>query len=185
MLEVKQALLLIASELIKQLTTHLRYLKNKFRKEAEVHTSCLELCLSSAVGRCCKGHPRTSAEIDSFYLTVRAIKKGIQDLPSANQATLSKQLDKSLTNFKLYLGHLLRTKHQASSYQFVVSNLKPEELVVIIDYKMKLELAKYSIVTQRQFYGKLHGSYVIVKTIDGDRESGVVELWCEDTKQDS
>ena len=87
------------------------------------------------------------------------------------------------------MGHLLRTKHQASFYQFVVSNLKPGELVVIIDYKMKLELGKYSRETQRQFYGKrglsLHGFYVIAKTQEGNREAGVVDLWCEDTKQDS
>ena len=54
---------------------------------------------------------------------------------------------------------------------------------------MKLELGKYSRETQRQFYGKrglsLHGFYVIAKTEEGNRESGVVDLWCEDTKQDS
>lgn len=136
MLEVKQALLLIASELIKQLTTHLRYFKNKFRKEAEAHTSCLELCLSSAVGSCSKGHPHTSAEIDSFYLTavVRAIEEGIQDLPSANQATLSKQLDESLTNFKLYLGHL-RTKHQAVITSLMCQILSLKNLLLLLTTK--------------------------------------------------
>lgn len=99
---------------------------------------------------------------------------------------------RSLVNYfqiPLYLAHLLRTKHQASYYQFVLSNVKPSELVVIIDYKMKLELEKYSQETQRQFYGKrglsLHGFYVVAKTTEGIRESGVVDLWCEDTKQDS
>ena len=53
---------------------------------------------------------------------------------------------------------------------------------------MKLDLGKYSRETQRQFYGKrglsLHFFFVIAKTEEGSRESGVVDLWCEDTKQD-
>lgn len=179
-----------ASDVIKQLTVHFRYFKNKFRKEPEIHSSAKELCLTYAFGSCSKDHLHTSAEIDSFYTTIDSIEKGIQDIPiAAEKADLSKKLSELLTNFQLYLAHLLRTKHQATYYQFVLSNLKPGELVVIIDYKMKLELGKYSRETQRQFYGKrgpsLHGFYVVAKTEEGIRESGVVDLWCEDTKQDS
>ena len=176
-----------ASDFIKQLTVHFRHFKNKFRKEPEIHSSAMELCLSCAFGSCSKEHSHTSAEIDSLYSTIHSIEEGIQDVPAAAEKDpLSKKLDESLAKFKLYLAHLLRTKHQGSYSQFVVSNLKPGEL---INYNMILELGKYSREIQCQFYGRqglsLHGFYVIAKTEEENRESGVVDLWCEDTKQDS
>ena len=59
---------------------------------------------------------------------------------AAEKAPLSEKLDESVAKCELYLPHLLHTKHQASYFQFVVSNLKLDKLVVIIHYKMKLEL---------------------------------------------
>ena len=91
---------LVASDLIKQLTVHFRYFKNKFRKEPEIHSSAMELCLSYAFGSCCKEHLHTSAEIDSFYSTVHLLEEGIQDVPTAaEKAPLSKKLDESLATF--------------------------------------------------------------------------------------
>ena len=53
-----------------------------------------------------------------------------------------------------YWGHLLRTKHQGDYYKFVLKNLKPGECVMVIDYKMKLELGKRTGEIQRDWYGK-------------------------------
>ena len=39
-----------------------------------------------------------------------------------------------------YLAHLIRTKHQGGYYQYIFNNLSPGDIVVIIDYKMKVEL---------------------------------------------
>ena len=39
-----------------------------------------------------------------------------------------------------FMAHLCRTKHQGQYHQFELQSLEPEELVMIIDYKMKLEL---------------------------------------------
>ena len=50
--------------------------------------------------------------------------------------------------------HLLRAKHRGDYYKFVLKNLKPGECVMIIDYKMKLELGKQTREIQRDWYGK-------------------------------
>ena len=74
-------------------------------------------------------------------------------------------------------------------FRFVVKNLQPGEAVVIIDYKMKLELGMRSREIQRDWYGKrgisLHGFYVIAQVAVGERRIDVLDLWCEDTKKDA
>lgn len=76
-------------------------------------------------------------------------------------------------------------------FRFVLKNLQPGEAVVIIivDYKMKLELGMRSREIQRDSYGKrgisLHGFYVIAQVAVGERRVEVLDLWCEDTKQDA
>ena len=88
-----------------------------------------------------------------------------------------------------YCAHLLRTKHQADYYRFVLKNLEPRQMIVVIDYKMKLELGVRTRENQRQWYGKrgisLHGCYILAKEPDGEKVSEVLDLWCEDTKQDA
>ena len=71
----------------------------------------------------------------------------------------------------------------------MLKNLKPGEAIVIMDYKMKLELCMRSREIQRDWYGKrgvsLHGFYVIAQVAVDDRRVEVLDLWCEDTKQDA
>ena len=71
------------------------------------------------------------------------------------------------TNHKEYLAHLIRTKHQGGYYQYILENLAPGEIVVIIDYKMKVELGMRVRENQREWYGKrgisLHGFFVIAQ----------------------
>ena len=54
---------------------------------------------------------------------------------------------------------------------------------------MKLELGMHSREITRDWYGKrslsLHGFYVIAKVAVGERRIEVLDLWCEDTKQDA
>ena len=75
------------------------------------------------------------------------------------------------------------------SFRYVLKNLKPGEAIVVIDYKMKLELGMHSREIQRDWYGKrgisLHGFYVIAQVTDSERHIEVLDLWSEDTKQDS
>ena len=59
----------------------------------------------------------------------------------------------------------MRTKHQADYYKFILKNLQSGEAVVIVDYKMKLELGIRTREIQRDWYGKrgisLHGFLMI------------------------
>ena len=61
--------------------------------------------------------------------------------------------------------------------------------MVVINYKMKLELGMHAREAQRDWYGKrgisLHGFYVIGQVAPGERQIEVLDLWSEDTKQDA
>jgi len=58
-----------------------------------------------------------------------------------------------------------------------------------MDYKMKLELCMRAREIKRDWYGKrgisLHGFYVIAQVAVGERRIDVLDLWCDDTKQDA
>ena len=61
--------------------------------------------------------------------------------------------------------------------------------MVIVDYKMKLELGMHTREIQCDWYGKhgisLHGFYVIVQVAVDERQIEVLDLSSEDTKQDA
>jgi len=80
---------------------------------------------------------------------------------------LLKNWKEVITNHKEYLAHLIRTKHQGGYYQYILDNLAPGEIVVIINYKMKVELGMRVRENQREWYGKrgisLHGFFVIAQ----------------------
>lgn len=61
--------------------------------------------------------------------------------------------------------------------------------MVIVDYKMKLELGMHAREIQQDWYGKrgisLHGFYVIAQVGPGERRIEVLDVWSEDTKQDA
>ena len=88
-----------------------------------------------------------------------------------------------------YVGHLLHTKHQGDYHKYILDNLQPRQAVVMVDYKMKLELGVRTREIQRDWYGKrgisLHGFLVIAKLEDNKKVTEVIDLWSEDTKQDA
>lgn len=112
-----------------------------------------------------------------------------QSNDQAQRVKLEAKMADAVSTHWEYLGHLLRTKHQADYYQFVQKNLKPGECVVVVDYKMKLELGKRTREIQRDWYGKrgisLHGFYVVAQLGEGGKTAEVIDLWSEDTKQDT
>lgn len=58
-------------------------------------------------------------------------------------------------------------------YKFIQDNLQPGEAIVIVDYKMKLELGVRTREVQRDWYGKrgisLHGFLVIAQVSASER----------------
>jgi len=71
----------------------------------------------------------------------------------------------------------------------VLKELKPGEAVVIIDYKMKIELGMHLREIQWDWYGKrgisLYGFFVVVQTSEQQRKIEVLDLWSDDTKKDA
>lgn len=179
-----------AAGIVKQLRIHQRFLKTMLAKLAERHSSCLELCLTHAFESCSEEHHDTLNEMTDFYLVCDKLTSCLRLSTNAvARAKLEEKLQEAVSTHWDYVAHLLRTKHQAEYYQYVLKNLKPGECVVVVDYKMKLELGKRTREIQRDWYGKrgisLHGFYVTAQVSLGQRSAEVIDLWCEDTKQDT
>lgn len=66
-------------------------------------------------------------------------------------------------------------------HRYVLKNLKLGEAVVIVDYKMKLELGMHAREIQQDWYGKrgisLHGFYVIAQVGPRERRIEVLVVW--------
>lgn len=132
------------------------------------HSACAELCLDFALGQCSEEHNCYSTKMDVFHKIRKEVEEaleGISDLP--RKALLSKSWQQIVAHHKEYLAHIVRTKQQGSYYRYVLANLCPGEIVVIIDYKMKVELGLRTRENQREWYGKrgisLHGFLVIAQ----------------------
>lgn len=175
---------------VKELRDYLTFLKRNYSKLAERHSTCLELCLTYAFGTCSEEHPDSLQEMTKFYQVCDKLTTSLQN--SANSTAsekLERKLQESISTHWSYVSHLLRTKHQADYYKFVLKHLKPGECVIVMDYKMKLELGVRTWENQGDWYGKrgisLHGLCVIAQVLPDQQSAEVIDLWCEDTKQDT
>ena len=168
---------------------HQQFMKCKFSKQAERHSPCLELCMDHAFGECNQSHDSCSEAV-VLHEVAKSVNVLLEAMPSADdRKKLSEELKSLMTVHEQYVGHLLRTKHQADYYKFILNNLQPGEAVVIVDYKMKLELGVRTREIQRDWYGKrglsLHGFLVIAQVAEEEKRTEVIDLWSEDTKQDA
>lgn len=120
--------------------------------------------MSYAFGSCEEPHDSSFADATALYEVQRTVIK----------------------THKQYVGHLLRTKHQADYLKFVLDDLQPGEAVVIVYYKMKLELGVRTRETQRDWYGKwgisFYGFLVIAQISEDKKVTELIDLWSEDTK---
>ena len=135
-----------ASALIKAVRNYQTFLKTTYSKFAQKHSPCLELCLAHAFGSCSEEHNKVLAEFSLMYYVLSSLMQSIESLSDNDPARAdlkSRMYEKKDVHFD-YLGHLLLAKHQGDYYKYVQKNLKPGECVVVIDYKMKLELGKRS-----------------------------------------
>ena len=79
-------------------------------------------------------------------------------------AKVSKDLDSMMNIYTQYAAHLLSTKHQRD-YKFTQDNLQPGEAIVIIDYKMKLELGVRTREILRDWYGKRGIPFIVSSSL--------------------
>ena len=113
-------------------------------------------------------HTHYSPDVDRFHKIRKDLKEALEKVADPEKKTsLSKRYEEVVSNHRDYLAHIVRTKHQGGYYRYVISNLCPGEVVVIIDYKMKVELGLRTRENQREWYGKrgisLHGFLVIAQ----------------------
>lgn len=167
-----------------------QYMKTQFRKQALRHSPCLELCMSHAFGSCSEPHPSICSDATGLLEVEKYVKEimpGITD--ASDQKRVKEELEDVMSTHVQYASHLLRTKHQGDYYKFILDNLQPGDAVVVVDYKMKLELGVRLREIQRDWYGKrgisLHGFLVVAQVEEDKKVSEVIDLWSEDTKQDA
>ena len=173
-----------------KVTKHQQFLKTQFRKIAERHSPCLELCMAHAFGSRTETHPNSCPDVVGLAQVEEVVNVHIMRTADTSERDRLKEESKEVkASNMLYIGHLLKTKHQGDHHKFVLNNLQPGEAVVIIDYKMKLELGVRLHEIQRDWYGKrgisLHALLTIAQVEEDKKVCEVLDLWCEDTKQDS
>ena len=131
------------STLIKHVRNYQTLVKTKFFKLAQGHSSCLELCQTRAFASCSEEHQAVCTDINPNYNVHSSLLQSVESLSDESaKSDLKAQLQEMFKVHYDYLAHLLRTKHQGDYYKYVTKNLRPGEYVMIIDYKMKLELGK-------------------------------------------
>ena len=105
--------------------------------------------MSHAFGSCIEEHPDRYAEVTSFYDACKTLSSAIELCGPSLRVKLQEKVADAVSTHWEYIGHLLRTKHQADYYQYTRKNLRPGECVVVVDHKMKLELGKRTHEIQR------------------------------------
>ena len=72
------------------------------------------------------------------------------------------------------MAHLLQTWNQGDYYKYILDNLQLGEAVVIVDYKIKLELGVRTREIQRDWCGKreisLHGFLAVAQVSETEEE---------------
>ncbi|XP_022810593.1 uncharacterized protein LOC111347633 isoform X1 [Stylophora pistillata] len=129
-------------------------------------------------------------EMTKFYQVCDKLTTSLQNSTNSTESEkIENYLQESINTQCSYVSHFLRTKHQADFYKFALRHFKPGECVTVMDYKIKLELGMRTRENQRNWYGKrgisLHGFYVIAQVLPDQRSAEMIDLWCEDTKQDT
>jgi len=173
---------------VKTIRQYQTFLKTQFSKMTGKHSPCAELCSGYALGTCSQSHTHVCPQINEFYSVCSHVSDALEHA-TTDTSKLKEDFHECVKAHWKYAGHLIRTKHQSHYYQYVLRNLKVGQCVVVVDYKMKLELGKRMREIQRDWYGKrgisIFGFYVIAKVADGQRKAEIIDLWCEDTKQDT
>ena len=178
------------SEMRAKVLQHQRYMKTQFAHQVQRDSPCLELCMNNAFDSCSQPHDKFCQDACGLFDVCKQVQELLPSVSSASEReSLTKELDELMKVHTQYAAHILRTRHQGDYYKYILDNLQPGEAVVIVDYKMKLELGIRSREIQRDWYGKrgisLHGFLAIAQVSETERRTEVIDLWSEDTKQDA
>lgn len=187
---VERATMVSVKDLREKLLQHQRFMKTQFAHQVQRHSPCLELCMTNAFASCSHPHDRFCPDACGIYDVYKQVQMLLSSVPSASeQDCLRKEVDDLMQVHTQYTAHLLQTRHLGEYYKYILDNLQAGEAVVVVDYKMKLELGVRMQEIQRDWYGKrgisLHGFLAIAQVSETERRTEVIDLWSEDTKQDA
>ncbi|KAK3748352.1 hypothetical protein QZH41_008194, partial [Actinostola sp. cb2023] len=176
--------------LLKAVQKARKFMKTEFSKALAQHSPCQAFCINYSFGCCDEPHSSLCSSVDCLYEVVESVEGDIHVNGSADNKEHQLSILKAIVeNHSLYTAHLIRTRHQSSYYQYILESMREGELMMIIDYKMKIELGLQTRECQRDWYGKrgisLHGCYVIAKVSSCEVVHRVLDLWSDDTKQDT
>ena len=97
--------------------------------------------MNNAFGSCTQPHDKVCPEASKLFDVGKDLQELLLNVAGASEReSLTKELDSMMNIYTQYAAQLLRMKHQGEYYKFIQDNLQPGEAIVIIDYKMKLEL---------------------------------------------
>lgn len=82
---------------------------------------------------CSEEHPDCCTELTSFYDACEALSSALKRCEPAVRVKFQEKVADAINTHWEYISYLLRTKHQADYYQFVLKNRKPGECVVVVD----------------------------------------------------
>ena len=151
---VERATTVSVNDLKAKVLQYQRFMKTQFAHQVQRHSPCLELCMNNAFASCSQPHDRFCPDACGLYDVCKQLHTLLSNVPSASEReSLTKELDELMKVHTQYAAHLLRTRHQGDYYKYVLDNLQPGEAVVIVDYKMKLELGVRTREIQRDWYG--------------------------------
>jgi len=86
--------------------------------QAQRHSSCLELCMSNALEPCPSSHTEASPVFSLVYSIYNSVSAAIATAPTEKQVHFSDQLEEFRKNVWVYVGHILKTKHQGDYYRW-------------------------------------------------------------------
>ena len=109
-------------------------MKTQVANHAGRHSPYLELCMDHSFKSSSEIHGSCSEAVGLLEVA-KEVKELLLTVTNADeQKRLTGELEEIMTVHSKYVGHVLRTKHQADYYKFILNNLQPGEAVFIVDY---------------------------------------------------
>ena len=134
----------------------------------------------------CNSHPVTCHYCNERWTIFSDTESLINKLEGNEQlkTELNENLQKIQSNLAQYISHIVRSVHQRRQFQLDVQNLQPGEVIVVVDYMMKLLFQKL-YEPQNEWFGKkgvsLHGTMFIYRnTSEGPLMTEYHDYYSED-----
>ena len=138
------------------------FLHHQFQAHVHTDSTCKCHSLQHALANTDDGKARPDtcvdcSRIDRFWQSIALAVDQFESSSDTNETKVSLALyaDSLSANMNTYITHIMRKEHQARLYQEAVDNLKMDQVIIVVDFKMKLLSMLYR-ESQASWFGK-HG----------------------------